>query len=358
MKIKPILCATALGLILLLSVSCINVSAPQIPEVRSLTVGVGAPIPKAEDFFRSPLPSGVRAVYAEEYSFAQTGTYRLKIDLLDVNDKRIDCVEVDFALVIDREPPVMQGVGDLSVCIGDGISYRGGVTVSDNCFGEVRLEIDSSAVDPTAEGIYPVTYTATDAVGNFVEKSVFVYVYRESVNEEMLYALLDPIISAHIPDGASTEAQVRAIYDYVYYSISYDPYSDKSDWVRAAYEGLRSGEGDCYTYFAISKAFFERLGIENVDIRRTEGIVDERHYWSMVNIGSESSPRWYHFDATRLSGIQHSGCLLTDQQVQAYTKQRTDENGVGNYFYVYDSTKYPKSDSQIITSTPSLEPYY
>lgn len=359
MKIKNLIWAAVLCMLLLsMAVSCMTVTPPQIPAVRSLTVGVGAQIPEAEVFFTAPLPSGVRAVYAEEYSFTHTGKYRIAIDLLDANGKRIERVETDFSLVTDNEPPVMQGVGDISICIGDGISYRSGVTLSDNCYGEVRLQIDSSAVDSSTEGVYPVTYVATDAVGNRTEKQVFVYVYRESVSEEMLYALLDPIIADHIPRGAGVEQQVRAVYDYVYYSISYDPYSDKSDWVRAAYEGLRSGEGDCYTYFALSKAFFERLGIENIDIRRTEGIVDERHYWSMVNLGSESAPRWYHFDATRLSGIQHSGCLLTDLQVQAYTKQRTDENGVGNYFYVYDVTKYPASDNRIITSTPSLEPYY
>ena len=359
MKMRKILCLLAVFTLMLpILASCMTPEPPQIPKTRDLTLGVGAPIPRAETFFETVLPDGLRAEYAEEYHFTHTGDYRIAIDLFDAKGKKINRVEVLFSLVIDNEPPVMNGVGDISVCIGEGVSYRGGVTLSDNCFGEVRLQVDSSAVDLDTEGVYPVTYVATDAVGNRSEKQIRVYVYREAVTEEMLYALLDPIIADRIPSGASTEQKIRAVYDYVYYSISYDPYSDKSDWVRAAYEGLRSGEGDCYTYFALSKAFFERLGIENVDIRRTEGIVDERHYWSMVNLGSRVAPRWYHFDATRLSGIQHSGCLLTDQQVRAYTKQRTDENGIGNYFYVYDNAKYPTSDTEIITPTPSLEPYY
>ncbi len=358
MKLRRALCLLTLGAVFLFAVACVTAAPPQIPGTRHLTVGVGAPLPEAVEFFVSPLPSGVRAEYAEEYVFSTTGDYRISINLFDENERELDRVEVDFTLVIDREPPVMKGVSDISVCIGEGISYRGGVTLSDNCHGEVRLEVNSSAVDPTAEGAYPVIYTATDAVGNVAVEQITVYIYREAVSLDMLNAMLDSVIADHIPTAGSLEQQVRAVYDYVYYSISYDPYSDKSDWVRAAYEGLRTGKGDCYTYFALSKALFERLEIENLDLKRTEGIVDERHYWSMVNIGTEAEPRWYHFDATRLSGIQHSGCLLTDLQVQAYTKQRTDEMGNGNYFYAYNVSGYPASDERIITPTPSLEPYY
>jgi hypothetical protein len=208
------------------------------------------------------------------------------------------------------------------------------------------------------EGVYPVTYTATDAAGNSSTVEISVYVSRERVTLDDLFAMLDPIIASRIPTSGSAEMQAREVYTYVYNHIDYDSYSDKSDWVRAAYEGLRTGKGDCYTYFALSKAFFERLGIQNMNIQRTSGIVDERHYWNFINIGTADSPRWYHFDACRLSGIQHSGCLLTDLQVDAYTRQRVDENGIKNYFYAYNRSDYPKSADQIITDTPTLEPYY
>jgi len=345
-------------LCLLLASACISSQPSEpLPGVRELTYGVGAPLPHAEDFFETALPDGYTAKFAEEYSFSHTGSYSIRILVSDKSGKET-AFDTSFTLVMDHEPPLIHGVRDLSVCIGDGVSYRNGITVSDNCDGKIELLVDSYAVDLSAEGRYPVFYTAMDAAGNQTVKQITVYVYREVVTEEMLYALLDPIIAANIPSSASKEDKVRAVYDYVYYSVSYDPVSDKNDWVRAAYDGLRTGEGDCYTYFALSKAFFERLGIENIDIKRTEGIVDERHYWSLVNIGTKTEPLWYHFDATRLSGIQHSGCLLTDLQVQAYTRQRVDKLGQGNYFYVYDTEHYPKSAEKIITATPALEPYY
>ena len=259
---------------------------------------------------------------------------------------------------LDEEPPEIVGAKDLSALVGDGVSYRSGVTVRDNCDGAVTLTVDSSQVDNTTEGSYPVIYTATDAAGNASVVEIRVYFYLEQVTEAMLYTEIDRIIAERIPSYLSREQQVREVYDYVYYHISYSDSSDKSDWVRAAYEGIRTGQGDCYTYFALSKAFFARLGIENMDIQRTAGIVEERHYWNFVNVGTTQNPLWYHYDATRLSGIQHSGCLLTDLQVQAYTKQRVDSDGQGNYFYVYDTTKYPESAATIITDTPALEGYY
>ena len=100
-----------------------------------------------------------------------------------------------------------------------------------------------------------------------------------------------------------------------------------------------------------------RLGIDTMDVKRTEGIVVERHYWNLVNIGTQEAPRWYHFDACRLSGVQHSGCLLTDQQLHSYTARRVDADGVGNYFYAFDTTAFPATDTRIITDTPTLEPY-
>jgi hypothetical protein len=234
--------------------------------------------------------------------------------------------------------------------VGDGISYRSGVTVSDNCDGKVILDIDSSAVDNMTEGVYPVTYMATDAAGNSSTVEISVYVYRERVTLDDLFAMLDPIIASRIPTSGSAEMQAREVYTYVYNHIDYDSYSDKSDWVRAAYEGLRTGKGDCYTYFALSKAFFERLGIQNMNIQRTSGIVDERHYWNFINIGTADSPRWYHFDACHLNDIGRPwGFLMTDDQLILYSDQRENANGISGYFYAYNTAAYPRTSTEVIT---------
>lgn len=336
--------------------SCDRAEGSEEIELRSLCLGVGAPLPKASDFVVS-MPKDYEIRFDKEYHFDSTGEYRLGLVLTDPRGKE-SFYEASFSLIIDSEPPSLVGAKDLSVYIGDGISYKNDIELFDNCDGALHLEIDSSAVDLDHEGIYPVSYIAKDAAGNQTTVSISVYVYRERVTQEDLFELIDPIIADRVPTASSLEQQVRSVYVYVYNHIDYDAYSDKSDWVRAAYDGMRTGKGDCFTYFALSKAFFTRLGIDTMDIQRKTGLVDERHYWNLVNIGTERSPRWYHFDACRLSGVQHNGCLLTDLQVKAYTKQRVDEDGNGNYFYVYDTSGYPISDDRIITETPSLEPYY
>jgi hypothetical protein len=151
----------------------------------------------------------------------------------------------------------------------------------------------------------------------------------------------------------TVEEKLRAAYDYIQAHISYVSDSDKSDWVRAAYESLFvTGSGDCFNYFAAAKAVICRLGLDYREIQRTPGLTEETHYWLMVNIGTSQNPQWYHYDCTRLrSEYNHSGCLLTDTQINAYNKVRP-------YFYAYDASQYPASATRIITQTPELEPYY
>ena len=322
---------------------------------RDLTWAVGGAYPDAKDFIPS-LPEGYSVRFAKDYDFSDVGSYRLELIVTDERGRETTH-EVGFTLMLDTEAPKMEGVKDLQAYIGDGIAYRSGVTVTDNCHGKTTLEVDSSAVITDREGAYPVTYTATDAAGNRTTVTVTLYLYREKITLEMLYAQLDPLIAQYVPTAGSPKMQAQAVYQYVYFNVRYAGSSDKSEWIRAAYDGLRTGSGDCYTYFALSKAFFERLGIANMDSQRTQGLGPERHYWNFVNIGTESDPRWYHFDACPLQGVQHSGCLLTDAQVDAYTRIRTYENGVGNYFYAYDKSAFPASATDVITPTPSLEPY-
>jgi hypothetical protein len=170
----------------------------------------------------------------------------------------------------------------------------------------------------------------------------------------MLNDLLDPILEKLIRNGMDTKQKLRAIYDYVYENVAYVSTSDKSSWVRAAYNGLKNRNGDCFTYFALSKAMMERVGIENMDVERLPELaifVNERHYWSLVNIGTETEPEWYHFDACHLNDIGRPwGFLMTDDQLLQYSDRRESVNGISGYFYLYDTASYPPSSTKIITN--------
>lgn len=252
--------------------------------------------------------------------------------------------------VIDTTAPVIE-VGEIRINIGDGIAWKKQATVTDNSDGKIDIKVDSSAVNTSVAGTYTVTYTATDESGNSSSATATVIVSMMEVTEDMLYAEIDKVIAQIITDSMTTEQKVRAIYSYVQDSITYASTTETDDFIYAAYMSLfSSGTGDCYSYFAASKAFFERLGIENIDMVRAEGGATGNHFWNLVNIGTKDAPKWYHYDANPISGqYAVSGCLLTDAQVAAYDAWR------GEGYRKYDASRVPASASEIITEIPELK---
>ncbi len=280
------------------------------------------------------------------------GDYDVTFRVEDASGNRTRELHSILTVVEDNTAPRFETVPELSAYMGEAIAYKRGMVVTDDCDGEVSIEVDASSVNPNAVGDYPVRYTATDASGNVAHAETVIHIYENQVSEEQLNARIDEVLTTIIQADMTREQQLRAVYQYVYDHIAYIPDSDKSDWIRAAYDGLfMAGAGDCYNYFAASVAFCRRLGIEYREIQRTPGAADGTHYWILVNIGTSEEPRWYHFDCTHIAVYGHSGCLLTDRQIKAFNRLR-----VG--FYAYDSAQYPKSDDAIITSTPHLNKYY
>ncbi len=296
--------------------------------------------------------------YTGEYvgnmpDFTSYTDYTVQVQYTDASGNKSPVYDVILTPCKDQEPPTIIP-RNIECNVGEGIVWRNQVELFDNCAGEVTLSVDSSKVNFNREGSYTVYYTATDASGNVAKAQATVLVVTMNVTDEMLYAEIDKVIARIITDDMNKEQQCRAVYDYVQSHIVYVNSSTKGDWKYAAYMALfSSGTGDCYSYFAASKAFFERLGIENKDIQRLPGYTDNTHFWSLVNIGTSENPVWYHYDSTRLTAAYNvSGCLLTDAQVKAYDAWRA-----GDYFRIYDTTAYPASATKIITSIPELTPY-
>lgn len=345
----------ALAMLMVMSLfllpSCKQPDPPAL-ELQSLVWPVSIPLPKAEDYFVD-IPDGCTVALAEKYHFSMLGTYPIALILTDERGREFT-YSASLTLVNDKTPPTITGVQEpILAYLGGGISYRSGVSVSDNCSASVELSIDSSAVNPKEIGEYQVLYKAVDAAGNVTEIRRTVAVYEEEITVEKLNALIDPILARIINEGMDIKQKLRAVYDYVYENVSYSSTSDKNDWMRAAYNGIREGRGDCFTYFALSKAMMERLGVENLDIERPAEIaemVNERHYWSLVNIGTKEDPKWYHFDSCRLNNITPPwGFLMTDSQLILYSDNRENADGISGYFYTYDTAAYPQSAEQIIT---------
>lgn len=221
----------------------------------------------------------------------------------------------------DDQAPILMGVRERQVYVGDSISYREGVSAIDAIDPEPNLTIDSSRVDLTTPGVYPVTYTARDAHGNEVSQESTVTVLElpegwatpEEI-DDAIQALIDEMDIRKL----SARDQVYAIYDWTHENLKYGGHTDRASLRQAAYDMLTKRKGDCYGYFALTKVLFDVLEIPNLDVRKVKNHAeDSDHFWSLVSVdGGES---YYHFDATPRVGQTESFCLITDEALDAYS---------------------------------------
>ncbi len=263
-----------------------------------------------------------------------------------------------------RAPVITLKSGDvIYMYVGENIVWKSFVDVTDNS-GSVTLDVDASNVNKDAEGKYEVTYKATDATGNKSELKVTVVVAKAEYSYSTLMEnIAKKAVQLGITDSMSKVQKVRKIYDYVNSkeTVTFTNESNipninrnnwKTDWVEEAARTLTSGSGDCYSYYSLSKAFFEYFGIENEGIQRDFISTDAgTHFWAVVNIGTESSPQWYYYDSTRLGGTfadgSNNACLITLKKLQGYQPSNSD---VTYDFYKFDSAKYPTASTKELTN--------
>lgn len=152
--------------------------------------------------------------------------------------------------------------------------------------------------------------------------------------QEELDAEVQKALSGIITEGMTKLEQAKAVWDFTKGGIRYTGDSDKSDWKSGAYEGLTTRKGDCFTYYAVSRALLTELGIDNLEVQRVGGI--SSHYWNLVNCGDG----WYHFDATpRSSKLPYFvSFMFTDQEAADYTASV----GGGREYYTFDGSLYPE----------------
>ena len=221
----------------------------------------------------------------------------------------------------DNTAPVIQGVHDISLYLGSSVSYRKGVIVTDDQDPAPKLEVDSSQVDLSKVGTYPVVYIARDMTGNETRIEVTVTVAEKPatyVDEETIYAKVDDLLAKIVNEDMTDEAKVKAIYAHVCYRYGYTSHSDKTDWLQGAWVMMTRGQGDCFNYYALTKLMLERCGIPNIDVRKVRNYeTDSDHYWSLVSI--DGGKTYYHLDTTPRMGAGDNFCLVTDAFLDAYS---------------------------------------
>ena len=270
--------------------------------------------------------SAVSARYKAQPDFKALGYQDVSLVLEDEwgNSAQFD---TGLTLKADTEPPVIIGVGNIAVHVGDSISYRAGVYAEDNADGIIGVSIDSSAVNLYQVGEYPVTYRAVDISGNETTRTIKVTVTVLSYDE--VYSLADSVLSSITTPGMSLQEKARCIYDWVKRNIRYTP-SKESDALSGAYYGFKLRQGDCSTFYAVSAALLTMAGIDNMQVTRVGGYTN--HYWNLINVGTG----WYHFD-TSPTGVSGT-FMFTSTQAEEFTKTLV---GRLTNAYVYDKSLYP-----------------
>ena len=243
--------------------------------------------------------------------------------------------------VVDNEPPVIAGVQEITVYLGNAISYKKGITVSDNVDENVELSVDNSAVNRNAVGDYPVYYTAVDSAGNQASVQTTLHIVEKpEIKDTDVWPLVDAVIAQVTTPEMALWDKAYAIWDWCRTQITYAPVAKEleNEW-EATYYGLKNRAGDCYVYYATYKIFMDRLGVPNMCVSRVQG--DSPHYWNLVNLGNG----WYHCDCSpRKAGHVYKCFMQTDAQVQVYTeyyKERTN-------YYVFDTSAYPERGTEIL----------
>lgn len=139
-------------------------------------------------------------------------------------------VKAKLTVVSDSEPPVIEGVKDITAYIGETVSYKKDVTVTDNMDQNPTLDIDNSKVNLNKAGTYEVVYTATDSAGNTSSASSKITIKEKPkgyVDKEDVYALAKKVVDQIINDSMTDMEKAFAIYRWTKTNIGYTEHPTK-----------------------------------------------------------------------------------------------------------------------------------
>lgn len=316
---------------------------------------------KAEDFVTDIQDAtAVTATFVTSPDWTVSGTQNVSILLTDAGGNTAT-VQATLTFAPDTQAPVILGAKDFDVYVGDTLSYKSGISVSDNMDQNPTLEIDNSKVDLSKAGVYSVTYKATDSAGNVATVTVKLTVREKTdnfVNPEIIYAKVDAILAQFIREDMTDREKVEAVYVWTRRDVhlTYGTAAHSDDWLQLAYEFLQTRKGDCYHFHAIQKLMLQRLNIPTIDVwkvKNPDKPDDSNHVWLLVSV--DGGENYYHFDNTWSKYL----CLVTDAQLDEFTAQ-IESNPFNRDKSLYPATPtqslpestLPWDDPAILNATP------
>lgn len=276
--------------------------------------------------------------------FEAGGDYKIELCLEDASGNET-VIEVPFTVKDDHVPPVISGIHDINVIMGDSVSYRSGIVVKDNYDPNPTLTVDSSKVNLGLVGSYPLVYTACDACGNERTVTVSLNVVtrrtagitdtedQETINKA--YAMAEEIYNEICKDDTTDVEKAFHIFEWVHDNIAFaHNSSDYTTWAHAAVKAFTMRQGSCYAAWACCKALLDYAKIDNICVT-TYPVSWRVHYWCLVYLNGG----WYHCDAQRYTwDWKFFDFMETDDEVKR----------VYNSIHRFDKTLYPETSKESV----------
>lgn len=263
-----------------------SIYAGQLPDVHSLVTDL------------DDRSGTVMVAYEGEPDVSKGGSYNIPVTLTDLYGNK-STVEVPFNVIDDKTPPVITGVHPIKMFTGDNFVIMNGVLTEDDHDPAPDLSVDISKVKAGTPGVYEITYTTVDEVGNETKESTTITIEERPENfydEDLVYSMASVIYDEIVPDKSiSDRDKVYAIFRWTYDNVTYVDTSPKAHWTEGAYDGFSNLRGDCYNSYSCAKALLDVAGIENMYISGQNEKKDKFHCWNLVKIDG----KWYHCDACK-----------------------------------------------------------
>lgn len=336
-------------------------TAPTAKPVPVVMYAGEAPEPKTlvTDVFDM---TDVHCTYNDgEPDLTQGGNFYVGVRLTDTSGN-YTVIDVPFCVKADTTAPTIYGTHDIDIVVGsETIAYRDGVAVADDFAENPTLEIDNSLVNLSCVGDYPVTYTATDDVGNSSTVTITVHVIPIANAEETsaetqayveeAYRMAREINETILDEDDTDVEKAMAIFYWAHNHISFILSTPEYDnWAVAAINTFTKRYSSCYGLWSVCKAMLDVEGIENLCVvRERSNSWENIHYWSLVKLNGE----WYHCDAQKYindyTSKQYFCFMMTDNEIRnaptnhnfasdSYPPRST--TSVQSYINVYSGTIY------------------
>ena len=324
----------------------LNVTDTTAPVATAQNVTVYIPGKATAEAFVSQIQDAtqVSVRFESQPDMATEGTRQVTVILTDLGGNETQ-LQAQLTVVNDQQAPKLTGVRDITTYVGDAVSYRSGVSVSDDCDPDVKLEVDSSHVDLSTAGVYTVTYRATDAGGNKTEQTAQIKVLEKQKNHvdpQIIYEAVDSILAKITTEDMTDRQKAEAVYVWTRLHFTYGGHTDTTDYIQSAYHFLTTKKGDCFGYFALQKLMLERMNIPTIDVRKVKNFPsDSNHYWLLVSI--DGGENYYHYDNLWSKYL----CLVTDKRLNAFSKS------VKNCFN-RDESLYPPTPTEDLPNVNQL----